>query len=217
MGSWRRREDKEEEEEEDEDDEARISRLFYLQLYSSVLKAANEERERSEKRRQTVIGGTSASTPARRSHSGRSVRLPRAVRSLSWKDLTNLVSSRRWRGQRGFFFPRETEEQQVDVVFDSSDGANTTAETTMVGDAGRRSDRQRILRGEEPRGTRETNGRQSRALEYQGNDKPKKLEPVLNIRMKELEKKQKEEDENTANSNNIYPGKLRIHGNYVET
>lgn len=32
-----------------------------------------------------------------------------------------------------------------------------------------------------------------------------------NIRMKELEKKQKEEDENTANSNNIYPGKIVPH------
>ena len=31
-----------------------------------------------------------------------------------------------------------------------------------------------------------------------------------NIRMKELEKKQKEEDENKANQNNIYPGKNKI-------
>jgi len=158
---------------EEEEDEARTSRLFYLQLYSSVLKAANEEKQRFE--RTSKAATTSSSTPSRRS-----TRLSKAVRSMSWKDVTDLLSSKRRKKRR--FSPRETEEQEVDVIFDDSDsggGANT--ETTMVTNS-RASDRRRIL--DEPGQQGQPSSR--KALEYRGSAGPKKLEPVLNIRMKEL-------------------------------
>lgn len=61
-------------------EETKLSRLFYLQLYSSVLNAekAHKRREKDRKRKE------------RRSYKLKSAK--RKVKSLSWMDVTNLLA-----------------------------------------------------------------------------------------------------------------------------
>ncbi len=65
---------------DDDDDDARVSRLFYLQLYSSVLKAEREaERLRREQRKKNKRKKIAPAS------------LPKLVKSLSWVDVTRLM------------------------------------------------------------------------------------------------------------------------------
>ncbi len=77
----------EEEEEEDSSEEARVSRLFYLQLYSSVLKASDEIRRNRRKRKKQKQKKQSQSKSAKE--------VSKVLqRSFSWMDVTRRVLSR---------------------------------------------------------------------------------------------------------------------------
>ena len=69
------------EKEEDLEEESKLSRLFYLQLYSSVLNAEkeNKKKEKHKKRKE-------------RKNNRYSDTKKKIVKSLSWMDVTNLLS-----------------------------------------------------------------------------------------------------------------------------
>ena len=69
------------EKEEDLEEESKLSRLFYLQLYSSVLNAEKENKKKEKLKKKKDKNAKRYSDTKKK-----------IVKSLSWMDVTNLLS-----------------------------------------------------------------------------------------------------------------------------